>query len=714
MALVNFANLDFDQIKQSITDYLRTNSNFTDYDFEGSNLSTIIDALAYNTYITSYNANMVSNEVFIDSATLRENVVSLARNIGYTPKSAKSARANITFIVDTADYAIKPQTITLNKGIVAVSNGLGNESYTFSIMEDITVPVIDNIATFANIDVYEGSYLTAEYAYNTYDPNQKYILENPNIDTSTINVIWKPSERSSVKRKYHLSNSLFEIDGNSAVYWIQEIEDQRYELIFGDGVFGRALQEPNFISVAYIATNGSVGNGIDSLNFNGKLTTSRDNVEIKAGISRITVNTPSFAGDDVESVESIKKYAPQTYASQNRAVTSTDYEYIIPKIYPETESISVFGGEELNPPQFGRVFASIKPINGAYLSNLVKDNIKREIKKYSVGGIDLQITDLKYLYIEALVNVYYNSNDANNESQITSIVSQNINRYSNSTEVNKFGARFKYSKFLNVIDNSNSAITSNITTIQMRRDLRASLNTFAEYEICFGNRFHIVNHGHGTHRGKIGYNIKSSGFQVSGVAGTVYLVDKTDFSLETGSIDLIRLKSATEATIVRRNIGTIDYIKGEIKLNPINIISTSISRDFPIIEISAVPYSNDIIGLQDLYIQLDTNNITINSINDRIASGYDISGSDYIVSSSFANGSLVRGVVDAIAINQTPNVQSTTSRTNSTYTPPSNNRTTTRTTTPSATTSSTSSSSTSSSSASSSSTSSTSTPTYSY
>ena len=677
MALVNFANLDFDQIKQSITDYLRSNSNFTDYDFEGSNLSTIVDALAYNTYITSYNANMVSNEVFIDSATLRENVVSLARNIGYTPRSSKSARANITFIVNTANYSVKPQTITLNKGIVATSQSFGTESYTFSIMEDITVPVVDNIATFSNIDVYEGTYVTAEFTYNTFDPNQRYILPNSNIDVSTINVMWKPSQLSSVKRRYRRSDSLFEVTSESPVYWVHEIEDERYELIFGDGIFGRALQEPNFIEVAYLVNNGSNANGVSDLSFNGKLTTSRDNVAINAGISRITVNTPSFAGGDIESVESIKKYATQTYASQNRAVTSTDYEYIIPKVYPETESVSVFGGEELNPPQFGKVFASIKPINGAYLSNLVKDNIKREIKKYSVGGIDLEITDLKYLYIEALVNVYYNTNDANSGDQVRTIVSNNIERYADSTELNKFGARFKYSKFLNIIDSSNSAITSNITTIQMRRDLRAALNAFAEYEICFGNRFHVANHGHGTYNGKIGYNIKSSGFQVSGVAGTVYLADAADISLETGTINLIRLNSPTEAVVVRRNIGTIDYIKGEIKLNPINIVSTSINRQFPLIEISAIPYSNDIIGLQDLYIQLDTNNVTINSVNDRISSGYDISGSDYIVSSSFANGSLVRGTVDSRVITtQTPRTSSpvtttstTTTTTRSTSTP---------------------------------------------
>ena len=685
MALVNFANLDFDQIKQSITDYLRSNSNFTDYDFEGSNLSTIIDALAYNTYITSYNANMVSNEVFIDSATLRENVVSLARNIGYTPRSSKSSRANITFIVDTANYSVKPQTITLNKGIVATSNSFGNENYTFSIMEDITVPVVNNIATFSNIDVYEGTYITSEFSYNTYDPNQRFILDNPNIDISTINVIWKPSQLSSVKRKFHRSNSLFEVDSQSPVYWVQEIENERYELIFGDGIFGIALEEPNFLEVRYLVNNGSNSNGVFDLSFNGKLTTSRDNISINSGISRITVNTPAYAGSDIESVESIKKYATQTYASQNRAVTSTDYEYIIPKIYPEAESISVFGGEELNPPQFGKVFASIKPINGAYLSNLVKDNIKREIKKYSVGGIDLEITDLKYLYIEALINVYYNSNNANSGNQIKSIVSTNIDQYASSTEINKFGARFKYSKFLNVVDNSNSAITSNITTIQMRRDLRTSLNTFAEYEICFGNRFHVTNHGHGTYNGKVGYNIKSSGFQVSGIAGTVYLADTANRSLEDGVVNLIKLNSSSEAVIVRRNIGSIDYIKGEIKLNPINIVSTSIRREFPLIEISAVPYSNDVIGLQDLYIQLDTSNVTINCVNDRISSGYDVSGSDYIVSPSFSEGSLVRGTVDTIVSPQTLRTSPTTRTSSTTSTTSTSSNSTTTSSSPSTT-----------------------------
>ena len=277
MPLVNFANLDFDQIKTSIKDYLRSNSNFTDYDFEGSNLSTIIDVLAYNTYITSYNANMVSNEVFIDSATLRENVVSLARNIGYTPYSKRASQANISFFVNTSDYADQPQTITLNKGIVASSNSFANESYTFAILDDITVPVSDNTASFDNVAIYEGIYLTSTFTVNSFDPDQRFILENSGIDLSTLRVVVKPSESSTVTRKYSQSDSLFDITSESPVYFVQEVEGERYELIFGDGIFGKKLEAPSFIEVSYLVTGGELANGINNFNFAGKLTSSRDN-----------------------------------------------------------------------------------------------------------------------------------------------------------------------------------------------------------------------------------------------------------------------------------------------------------------------------------------------------------------------------------------------------------------------------------------------------
>ena len=649
MPLVNFANLDFDQIKTSIKDYLRTNSNFTDYDFEGSNLSAIIDVLAYNTYITSYNANMVSNEVFIDSATLRENVISLARNVGYVPKSVKAARANITFSVDVSSYSTKPESITLNKGIAFQTKKFGTENYSFSISDDITATVFDDTATFENIDIYEGTYITNNFTVDAYNPNQRYILQNANIDLSTLRVSVKSNQNASISRKYKQADSLFNIDSESAVYWVQEIEDERYEIVFGDGVFGKKLESPNYIEISYITTNGEGGNGFEQFLFAGKLTNTRLGTTLAQGISSILTNTNSFGGTNIESIESVKKSASRTYASQNRAVTAVDYESIVPMIYPETESISVFGGEELSPPQFGKVYISVKPINGAYLSNFIKDNIKRDLKQYSVAGIVPEIIDLKYLYIEPDIKAYYNTNLAKSQNAVSSVVTGNVERYADSTELNKFGARFKYSKFLKMIDDSDESITSNITTVVMRRDLRVVLNSFAEYEICFGNRFYIKNHGHGTHGGQIGYNIKSSGFSVSGIPGTVYLADSPYNDLDTGTVNLIRLNSATEAVVVKRDVGTVDYIKGEVKLNPINITSTLLNRGFPLIEISAIPYSNDVIGLQDLYLQLDTNNTTISSISDRISSGNDISGSNYIVSSSYANGSLVRGPVITIS-----------------------------------------------------------------
>jgi len=633
MSLVNFANLDFDQIKTSIKDYLRSNSNFTDYDFEGSNLSVIIDALAYNTYITSYNANMVANEVFIDSATLRENVVSLARNIGYVPRSKRSARAKISFFVDTTNFTNVPTQLTLKGGVVCTTRSFGDESYSFVIPSDITVPVTNNIAEFNDVEVYEGTQITENFTVNSFNLNQRYILSNAGVDARTLSVTVRPSELSTVSRKYNLADSLFDVTPESAVFFIQEVEDERYELIFGDGIFGVSLEEPNYITASYIVSNGSSANNLSSFIFSGTILDQNNRV-VTSGISLITTVEASSLGSEIETVESIKKYATRIYASRNRAVTAADYEALIPTIYPETESVSVYGGEELTPPQFGKVFISVKPYNDRYLSNLIKDNIKRELRQYAVAGIIPEIIDLKYLFIESTANVYYNTNLAPSDNFVQSIISSNINTYADSTELNKFGARFKYSKFLKIIDESHQSITSNITNIIIRRDLRASLNTFAEYEICFGNRFHIKNIN--------GYNIKSSGFRISGVSDTVYLSDTPNSNLQTGTINIFRLNSPTEPQIVRRNVGTIDYVKGEIKLFPINIISTNVNRGTPIIEISTSPYSNDVIGLQDLYLQLDINNTLINMVSDSIESGADVSGTNYNVSSSYSNGVYVR------------------------------------------------------------------------
>ena len=640
MPLANFTNLDFNQVKTTLREYLKENSNFTDYDFEGSNLSSILDVLAYNTYITSYNANMVANEVFIDSATLRENVVSLARNIGYLPKSRKAATGVITFFVDTTNVSPTPSTLTLKKGPVATSQGgFGNSSFVFSILEDITVPVNDGIAEFNNISIFEGNLLTANFTYSARNPNRKFLLDNIGIDTELLTVRVKPNEQSSKSVKYTRQDSLFEVKPESLVYYLQEVDDERYQVLFGDDLFGKKLEDNNYISVDYITCNGESANGVGQFSFAGRLVYSRNAQEyvVTNGISLLTTGLSARGGEEIEGVESIKKFAPRIYASQNRALTANDYESLIPtKIYPETESISVFGGEELVPPQYGKVFISIKPRFGDFIPNLIKENIKKKLKKYAVAGIVPELLDLKYLYVEVDSKVYYNTNLAPSSAFVSSTVQNNVRRYAESTELNKYGARLKYSKLLKLIDDSHNSVTSNITTVAIRRDLRLTLNTFVEYQIGFGNEFHI--------KSMNGYNIKSSGFTVAGIQETVYVSDLPDTNRQTGTLFFFTLPNpgSQSPNIVKRETGFINYRSGVITLNPVNMTGAKTKDGQPILELSATPHSNDVIGLQDLYLQLDTSKSLFEPVVDDVTSGLDPSASTYIVSSSYSNGNLVR------------------------------------------------------------------------
>jgi hypothetical protein len=509
----------------------------------------------------------------------------------------------------------------------------------FCILEDITVPIINNIATFNNLKVYQGTRLVNNFTFSSRNLNQRFILPNSGIDTDLISVLVRNNEQSTSSTKYNRQDSLFEINQDSKVFFLQEIEDERYELIFGDGIFGKKLEEGNFIEVGYITSNGDSGNGISQFTFAGRITYNRNSTEyvITSGISLLTTGLISSGGENIEPVESIKRYAPRIYASQNRTVTANDYETLIPaKIYPETESISVFGGEDLIPPQYGKVFISIKPRSGDFLPNLIKENIKRDLKKYAVAGIVPEILDLKYLYLEINSKIYYDTNLAPSAEYVSSIIQNNTTKYAESTELNKYGARFKYSKFLKTIDESHEAVTSNITTIQMRRDLRVVLNTFTEYQIGFGNEFHINSMN--------GYNIKSSALRVSDISQVVYISDIPNTNRETGSLFLFTVPSSNSniPTIVRRNIGNVNYKKGIITLNPINIQAGKIKDGQAIVELSTTPHSNDVIGLQDLYLQLDISSSIFEMVVDSISSGLDPSASSYIQSSSYANGLLVR------------------------------------------------------------------------
>ena len=619
MAFGQYTNLDFDQIKVSIRDYLRANTNFTDYDFEGSNLSIIIDALAYNTYTTAYNTNMAANECFLDSATLRENVVALARNIGYVPRSRRSARARVSF---TISGLLETSTLTLNSGIVC--NGAGeNTNYIFSIPEDITVPVTNGVATFNNIEIYEGIYITQSFTVDTSLTNQRYLLDNSFIDTSTIKVKVKPSSSATSTVTYQQIDNIIGITSTSSSYLLQEIEDERYELIFGDNVIAKKLSNGNVVTVSYIISDGKEGNGASEFSFVGNIT-NQDGAAIDANnISLVTTDEKSRDGDEIESISSIKYYAPRIYSSQYRAVTSSDYESVLGFIYPNVESVTAFGGEEMSPPRFGKVFISVKPRNGDFLSDETKRELIQKLKSYAVAGIVPEFIDLKYLYVELAANPYYNPSLNDDAENLKTHVSNALTQYSRSIDVNKFGGRFKYSKAISLIDSIDSSITSNITLVTIRRNLKAVIGQFAQYEVCYGNRFHTQ---------ETSYNVVSTGFTIEGVTGTVYLSDEV-VNQEKGRIFFFTYTEGGTPNIVKKNAGTVDYMTGEVLIDTVNILSTVVAND--VIEIQAIPHSNDIVGLRDLYVKFDMTNTTINMVQDLIASGENTSGSRFVHTHSY-------------------------------------------------------------------------------
>jgi hypothetical protein len=640
MPFTKFSNLDFDQIKTSIKDYLRANSNFTDFDFEGSNFSILIDTLAYNTYITAFNANMIANESFLDSATIRDNVVSLARTIGYVPRSRLSATANVSFSIFTTN--ITP-TLTLQSGLVCVSN-IESTSYIFSIPENISTTVVDGIASFNNVILYQGSLLTREFTVNG-SLDQRFILDNEGIDTSTISVYVKGSSDSGIGKKYSLVDNIININKNSEIYLLQEIPDERYELLFGDGLFGKKLENESIITVSYIQTNGKFGNGVSNFSYQGTVRNAFGNLIRPTNRVSIATNSPASNGDEIESINSIKYFAPRLYSSQYRAVTSRDYEAIISnQIYPNTESISVIGGEELDPPEFGTVVISIKPKNGVSVSQFDKEKILLALKKYSMAGINARIVDLKILYIEIDSSIYYNNNQVSSIEGLKTSVINSLNTYSNSIELNKFGGRFKYSKILSIIDNTDRSITSNITKVKIRRNLQSLINQFSQYELCYGNRFHV---------NVSGYNIKSTGFnvQISQPGNNTlevencYFTDKPNSDLKSGVISVVKssITAGEPPLVIIPSSGTVDYEKGEIIINTIYFTSTE--KVDNTIEIEAYPESNDVLGLKDLYLVFDMSKSSINMVRDVISSGDDISGvvfSKDSFRSSYSNGSLER------------------------------------------------------------------------
>ena len=628
MALQQFTNLNFEDIKSSIKDYLRANTQFKDMDFEGSNLSILIDILAYNSYTTAYNTNMAINETFIDSATLRENVVSLARNIGYVPRSRRAARATVNF--NASGITSTTKQITFQPGVIA-NGSVSNINYVFSLPEAVSFNAF-NGASRGVMVIYQGQYVTNSYVVDNNNPSERYVLPNDGIDTSTISVKIRNSASDNTTTSYELVDNIIGITSTSNIYLLQETTDEKYELLFGDDVFGKKLESGNIIDISYIKTNGKAGNGIENFNFAGliKDEDGADETDFRVFLS---ANEKSANGDEIEPVESVKYYAPRLYAAQHRAVTANDYEAIIPSIYPNIESVSAYGGEDLHPPQFGRVFIAAKPKNGSFLSELTKKQLLTSLKNYSIAGIVPSFVDLKFLYVEIDSYIYYNSNFVGDPDNLKTDVITSLSQYASGTELNKFGGRFAYSKVLSVIDNVDTSITSNITLVKMRRNINTKINQFAQYELCFLNQIYAPNEK---------YNIHSTGFNVSDVVGTCYFSD-IKVNEDSGTLFMFQILNDESIKVISNNFGRIDYKEGEIVLDTVNITSTIENDD--VIEVEAVPQSNDVLAKNELYLQFDISKSDFYTRIDSISTGANTSGSRYLPESSYFADKKVRGAI---------------------------------------------------------------------
>jgi len=525
---------------------------------------------------------------------------------------------------------------------------VNDTSFTFAISEDVTKAVVNEgdittpnfVANFDNLPIKQGTFITKQFIFDN-SLDQKFILDNPSIDTSTLHVYVKRDEETSgLGVEYFVADGLNDIDSTSRVFFLQEIKDEKYELRFGDGLIGRKLGSDGIsdgvvITANYIVTDGQNGNGASTFSFAGNLTnTSTGGLVSIVETPNVVTIQKAQGGGDIEDVDSIKYYSPKRYSSQNRAVTARDYEAIIKNIFPETDTVSVVGGEELDPPEFGTVQISIKPKNSIYISDFTKSRILSQLKKFTVSGINQKIVDLKILFIELDISVYYNFSQISTEDTLKTKVIQSLTHYANSVNFNQFGGRFKYSKSLQVIDNTDTAITSNITKVKIRRDLKVAVNQSAQYELCFGNQFHVEASGR---------NIKSTGFFITGESSMVYLTDSPNADGVTGTLAIVKEIDNKQIRVVSKSAGVVDYIHGEVKLSTINITGTQ--RNDDIIEIQAFPESNDVVGLRDLYLSLSVSKSTINMLRDSITSGDEVSGTQFVrdaYTSSYSNGNLIR------------------------------------------------------------------------
>ena len=607
---VQLTEVDFDQIKNNLISYLKSTKQFTDYDFDGSNLQVILNLISYQAQLNAYSTNMIANESFLASSTLRNNVVSNARMVGFVPSSAKAARAeiNFEFQLQLSDYPQGfPLFLEMERGLAfSTNNGLNNLS--FNIIDTQTGAVDNNgLVKFEKIEVLEGIYLRDSFTCDKSDYNQRFILKNPNIDNYSIRVEVQEDPNEEILTSYSQATNLVQVNGESKVYWIEEVDDRQYELNFGDNHFGVALQNGAKVTVSYLVTNGRLGNGVQGASSYIYSGNTKDSYGTEIVIQpTITSVDASDGGDSVEDVSSIKNRAPKFYSAQNRAVVSADYETLVKEIYPGVDDIYVYGGEELDIPEYGRVYVAIKPLSGDRLSALTKNYIKKSLQDFRIASLDVQMVDPTVLYVETETTTFYDDKKTTRDNTgITTEVNATLVRYGESDTVSKFGGSIRYSKVLGAIDDSDISITRNNTILRMRRDMIAIENTLASYEICFTN---AVDPEKG---------IYSSGFQLVGDPNTYYFEDD-----KKGTVYSFYFDSLNNKIIKNSKFGTVDYDKGEVMIGydtPINITSTKVSGS--IVEVRAYPESQDVIAKQSVYLSLDVAKSEINSVVDTQLTG---------------------------------------------------------------------------------------------
>ena len=467
-------SLDFFEIKESIRSYLRTRKEFTDYDFEGSSASYLIDILAYNTYYTAFNANMALNEAFLETATVRDNIVRIAKQLNYTPRSIKAPRACVKLLAQTSvglSGTSFPEFATLKKGDVFVADN-DFDSYTFALTQDIQVPVDSGtgIATFDNVMVYQGNLLTYNYTVD-YTKRQDFIIPDEKVDTGLLTVDISPTEQSSETDTYSPAANVTNADGTSRIYYLEETDDMRYRLVFGDGSIGRKLIDGEYITISYISTDGVEANGAKGFNFIGNVVDS-DNRVVNPNSISLTTKDAAQDGEDRETSLSVKFRAPRSYATQNRAVTENDFEHIVSEIYPQAASVTAFGGEKLNPPIYGKVYVAIRPKTGTKLNATTKQKIKKDLLKYSIASIEPVIIDPTIFYVLPKSYVYYNGNDTSlTGAQLGTKILQGIDAFNKAGTTNRFGNRLDGSKFGAMIDNADNAISGNVTQMTLGQNL---------------------------------------------------------------------------------------------------------------------------------------------------------------------------------------------------------------------------------------------------